>query len=68
MLKPVVLVVDDERADQQAIERDLRVKYGHQFEVLIANAGHAALEILKQLKLRGESVELLLVDRPSHTI
>ena len=63
MLKPVILVVDDEPEDQQAIECGLRVKYGHQFEVLIANAGHEALEILKQLKLRGESVALLLVDQ-----
>jgi thioredoxin reductase (NADPH) len=63
MLKPVILVVDDEPEDQQAIERDLRVKYGHEFEVLIANAAHEALEILKQLKLRSKSVALLLVDQ-----
>ena len=35
-MKPVILVVDDEPEAQQAIERDLRVKYSHQFEVLIA--------------------------------
>ena len=63
MLKPVILIVDDEPGDQQAIERDLRVKYGHQFEVLLANSGHEALEILKQLKLRSQAVALLLVDQ-----
>ncbi len=62
-MKPVILVVDDEPEAQQAIERDLRVKYSHQFEVLIAEAGQTALERLRQLKLRGKPVALLLVDQ-----
>ena len=62
-MKPVILVVDDEPEAQQVTERDLRVKYSHQFEVLIAEAGQTALERLRQLKLRGEPVALLLVDQ-----
>ncbi len=62
-MKPAILVVDDEPEAQQAIERDPQVKYAQQFELVIAEAGQAALERLRQLKLRGEPVALLLVDQ-----
>ena len=63
MGKPVLFVIDDEPEVQQAFERDLRMKYADTFQVLQAHSGQRALEILKQLKLRNESVALFLVDQ-----
>jgi thioredoxin reductase (NADPH) len=63
MVKPVLFVIDDEPEDQQAFERDLRMRYAEMFQVLQAHSGERALEILKQLKLRNESVALFLVDQ-----
>jgi thioredoxin reductase (NADPH) len=63
MGKPVLFVIDDEPEDQQAFECDLRMKYAETFQVLQAHSGQRAFEILKQLKLRNESVALFLVDQ-----
>lgn len=63
MPKPVILAVDDERPVLNAIERDLRSKYGKQYRVLSADSGVLALSTLKKLKVRNEPVALLLVDQ-----
>ncbi len=61
--KPVILTADDDPEVLRAIERDLRQQYGGLFRVLRADSGAAALEILKQVKLRNEPVALFLVDQ-----
>jgi thioredoxin reductase (NADPH) len=61
--KPILLTVDDDPEVLRAIERDLRQKYGAQFRVLRADSGTAALETLKLVKLRNESLALFLVDQ-----
>jgi thioredoxin reductase (NADPH) len=61
--KPILFTIDDDPEVLHAIERDLRRKYGSQFRVLHADSGSAALEVLKQLKLRNEPVALLLSDQ-----
>ncbi len=63
MAKPVLLTVDDDPEVLRAVERDLRHEYGSRFRVLRADSGFTALEALKQLKLRNESVALFLVDQ-----
>lgn len=63
MAKPVLLTVDDDREVVRAIERDLRHKYAGDYRVLRAESGQAALEILRELKLRTNSVALFLVDQ-----
>jgi glycogen debranching enzyme len=45
------------------VARDLRRAYGDRFRVLRADSGSAALEVLKQLKLRDEPAALLLADQ-----
>src|SRR5918911_75960 len=62
-MKPVILTVDDDPQVLRSVERDLRSKYGNEFRVLRADSGLTALEILKQLKLRNESLALLVVDQ-----
>jgi thioredoxin reductase (NADPH) len=62
-LRPVLLTVDDDPQVIRAIERDLRQKYGKRFRVLKVESGQKALELVKQLKLRNETLALLLVDQ-----
>ena len=63
MAKPVLLTVDDDAEVLRAVERDLRRRYGERYRVLRADSGAAALEALKGLKRRGDSVALLLADQ-----
>lgn len=60
---PTILTVDDDPEVLRVIERDLRRKYGDRFRVLKADSSIKALKLLNQLKLRNESVGLLLVDQ-----
>src|SRR5271166_2193926 len=63
MAKPVLLTVDDDPEVLHAVERDLRRRYAERYRVLRADSGAAALEALKGLKRRGDSVALLLADQ-----
>lgn len=60
--KPVILTVDDDPAVSRAVARDLRRKYGEEHRIVRAESGPEALETLKQLKLRGETVATLVAD------
>ena len=62
-MRPVLLTVDDNPQVVRAIERDLARQYGKRFHVLKAESGQTALELLKNLKLRNETLALLLVDQ-----
>ena len=63
MARPTILTVDDDREVLRAVERDLRRKYGERYRVLKADSGQTALETLRELKVRGDAVALLLVDQ-----
>ncbi|MEL6930195.1 MAG: FAD-dependent oxidoreductase [Cyanobacteria bacterium J06600_6] len=63
MAKPVVLTVDDDPDVLQAVARDLRHQYGDRYRIMRADSGTAALEAIKKLKSRSESVALFLVDQ-----
>jgi thioredoxin reductase (NADPH) len=63
MAVPAILSVDDEPEVLRAVERDLRRKYGRDYRVLATDSGSAAVDLLHQLKTRGESVALLLCDQ-----
>jgi thioredoxin reductase (NADPH) len=63
MAKPILLSVDDDPDVLRAIERDLRLKYGSEFRVIGSDSPEAALTLLKQLKLRNDSVALLIADQ-----
>ena len=62
-MRPVLLTVDDNPNVPRAIERDLRQKYGSRFRILKTDSGQKALELVKRLKLRNETLALLLVDQ-----
>src|SRR6202790_932034 len=63
MGKAVLMTVDDDREVLRAIERDLRRKYASDYRVLRAESGQAALEILRELKVRNSALALFLVDQ-----
>lgn len=63
MAKPILLSVDDDTDVLRAIERDLRSHYGAEYRVLASDSPHNALDLLKQLKVRNDSVALLLADQ-----
>jgi thioredoxin reductase (NADPH) len=63
MAKPILLSVDDDTDVLRAIERDLRTKYGAEFRVIGSESPESALTLLKQLKLRNDSVALLIADQ-----
>src|SRR5215470_195279 len=63
MAKPILLSVDDDSDVLRAIERDLRSQYGAEYRVMGSDSPETALDILKQLKVRNDSVALLLADQ-----
>ena len=63
MAKPILLSVDDDTDVLRAIERDLRSHYGAEYRVLASDSPQSALDLLKQLKVRNDSVALLLADQ-----
>src|ERR1700744_4285704 len=60
--KPVMRTVDDDPGVSRAVARDLRRKYGDAHRIVRAESGPDALGTLKQLKLRGETVAMLVAD------
>ena len=60
---PVIMAVDDDVGVLHAVERDLRSHYSGRFRILAAESGQSALEALRELKVRGDPVALLLVDQ-----
>src|SRR6202165_1445008 len=63
MPKPILLSVDDDSDVLRAIERDLRSQYGAEYRVIGSDSPEGALDMLKQLKVRNDSVALLLADQ-----
>src|ERR1700692_3648463 len=63
MAKPILLSVDDDSNVLRAIERDLRSEYGAAYRVIGSDSPAGALELLKQLKVRNDSVALILADQ-----
>src|SRR5437016_9765809 len=63
MAKPILLSVDDDSDVLRAIERDLRSNYGAEYRVIGSDSPECALDLLKKLKVRNDSVALLLADQ-----
>jgi thioredoxin reductase (NADPH) len=63
MAAPAIVTVDDERDVLHAVERDLRRRYGKDYRVLGIDSGTEAIDLLQQLKTRGDSLALLLADQ-----
>ncbi|MBF9133028.1 FAD-dependent oxidoreductase [Plantactinospora sp. S1510] len=62
MANPVILTVDDDPAVSRAVARDVRRRYGDRYRVVRASSGEEALTALREIKLRGDQVAVLLAD------
>jgi thioredoxin reductase (NADPH) len=60
--RTAILTVDDDPSVSRAIARDLRRKYGDSHRIVRADSGDQALDALREMKLRGEAVAVLLAD------
>ncbi|MGC4084549.1 MAG: FAD-dependent oxidoreductase [Vicinamibacterales bacterium] len=63
MSRPFLMVVDDDPQVLAAVRRDLRSRYGHDYSVVGAGSGEAALESIHELKTRGEALSLVVSDQ-----
>jgi thioredoxin reductase (NADPH) len=61
--KPAILAVDDDAPVLRAIERDLRARYAGDYRILAASSGADAIEAVRQLTLRGDTIALFVVDQ-----
>jgi thioredoxin reductase (NADPH) len=61
--RPAILAVDDEPAVLAAVARDLRRGFGERFRILRAGSGAEALDVLGELRTRGDQVAMLIADQ-----
>src|SRR5580698_312762 len=60
--RTAILTVDDDPAVSRAVARDLRRRYGSEYRIIRAESGSQALDALRELRLRGDMVALILAD------
>ncbi len=60
--RAAILTVDDDPGVSRAVARDLRRRYGERHRIVRAESGESALDALRQMKLRGELVSVILAD------
>jgi thioredoxin reductase (NADPH) len=61
--RPAILAVDDEPAVLAAVARDLRRGFGERFRIMRAGSGREGLEVLSELRRRGDQVAMLIADQ-----
>lgn len=61
--RPAIVAVDDEPAVLAAVARDLRRGFGQRYRIMRAASGAEALELLGEIRARGEQVALLVADQ-----
>jgi len=63
MKLPFIIIVDDDEQVLRAIQRDIRNKYRDDYRVSATDSANEALEVIKELKLKNESVALFISDQ-----
>ena len=61
-IRSAIITVDDDPGVSRAVARDLRRRYGEQHRIVRAESAAAGLDALRQMKLRGEQVAVILAD------
>jgi thioredoxin reductase (NADPH) len=61
--RPTILAVDDEPSVLAAVARDLRRGFGEHYRILRAGSGPDALELLNEMRRRGESLAMVVADQ-----
>ena len=60
--RAVILTVDDDPGVSRAVARDLRRQYGGRYRIVRAESARDGLDALRQMKLRGDVVAVILAD------
>jgi thioredoxin reductase (NADPH) len=60
--KPAILSVDDDPGVSRAVVRDLRRRFGEHYRIVRAETGDQALDALREMKLRGQPVAVIIAD------
>src|SRR5262245_13248712 len=60
--RTAILTVDDDPGVSRAVARDLRRRYAERHRIVRAESGAAGLETLREMKLRGDLVAVILAD------
>jgi len=63
MKLPYILLVDDDVQVLRAIQRDIRSVYREDYKVAAAESAYDALELIRELKLKNETVALFISDQ-----
>jgi thioredoxin reductase (NADPH) len=61
--RATILAVDDEPSVLAAVARDLRRGFGEHYRILRAGSGAEALELLTEMRKRGESLAMIVADQ-----
>ena len=61
--KPLIVIVDDDESVLKSVHRDIKAKYRNDYRILSTNSATEALESLRELKNKGETVALFLSDQ-----
>ena len=60
--RTAIVTVDDDPGVSRAVARDLRRRYGEQHRIVRAESGDAALDALREMRLRGDEVAVVVAD------
>jgi len=63
MRHPFIIIVDDDTQVLRAIQRDIRNEYRNEYRVAATESANEALELLKEIRLKNESVALIISDQ-----
>ena len=63
MKLPFIIIVDDDEQVLRAIQRDIRSKYHSDYRINATDSANEALELIKELKLKNETVALFISDQ-----
>jgi thioredoxin reductase (NADPH) len=63
VIKPVLLVVDDDPQVLAAVRRDLRGRYREHYTIVCAGSGQDAVATIRELKNRGEDLAMVISDQ-----
>ena len=63
MKLPFIILLDDDEQVLRAINRDIRNEYRETYRVSATESANEALELIKELKLKNETVALFISDQ-----
>lgn len=63
MKLPFIIIVDDDVQVLRAIQRDIRNEYRNDYRITATESANEAIELVKELRLKNESIALIISDQ-----